>query len=201
VKQALALVEKGAQLLDTRESAEFEGAHMRGAINIGLGGSFATWCGTLLDHDRPVVLVAAPGREVEAATRLGRIGFDSVAGYLDGGMEQLDHAPELVERTPRLTARALAEQLASSEPPVVIDVRTASEWEAGRIDGAVNLPLSRLRDQLDTLPDDRPLIAYCTSGYRSAIATSVLRHARQQEIADLVGGLAAWESARLVTIP
>ena len=63
------------------DQADFEGAHIRGGLNIGLGGSFATWCGTILDHERPIVLVAEPGREVETATRLGRIGFDNVAGH------------------------------------------------------------------------------------------------------------------------
>ena len=121
------LVDEGAQLLDTRDDADFEGAHLRGSVNIGLGGSFATWCGTLLDAERPIVLVSEPGREVEAATRLGRIGFDNVAGYLDGGMQPLDDAPELVERIERVTARSLAEQLASSEPPLVVDVRQPRE--------------------------------------------------------------------------
>ena len=83
----LELIDDGAQLLDTRDSAEFEAAHMRGAVNVGLGGSYATWCGTILDRVRPVVLIAHPGREVEAATRLGRIGFDNVAGYLAGGIQ------------------------------------------------------------------------------------------------------------------
>jgi hydroxyacylglutathione hydrolase len=123
-------VADGAQLLDTRDAAEFEGAHLRGALNVGLGGSFATWCGTLLDPERPVVIVAEPGREHEAAMRLGRIGFDTVAGYLVDGMQQLDAAPELVDRTKRITAGSLAEQLASPSPPVLIDVRAPGEWAA-----------------------------------------------------------------------
>ena len=172
---------------------------MRGALNIGLGGSYATWCGTILDRDRPVVLIAEPGRELEAATRLGRIGFDTIAGYLDGGMQQLDGAPELLERTERITAPSVAEQLASAEPPLLVDVRTAPEWQQGHIDGAVNVPLSRLGDQLSELHADRPLVVYCTSGYRSAIAASLLRREGLPRVADLVGGLGAWESAQLAT--
>src|SRR5207248_3094735 len=84
--EALELANAGAQLLDTRDPIEFEGAHLRGSISVGLGGSYATWCGTILDRERPIVLIAEPGREVEAATRLGRIGFDNVAGDLAGGM-------------------------------------------------------------------------------------------------------------------
>jgi rhodanese-related sulfurtransferase len=96
----------------------------------------------------------------------------------------------------RLTAPVLAEQLASPDPPLLIDVRTAGEWEQGRIDGAVNMPLSRLRNKLQALPRDRTLVTYCASGYRSAIANSVLKHEGLRG-ADLVGGLAGWESARL----
>jgi glyoxylase-like metal-dependent hydrolase (beta-lactamase superfamily II)/rhodanese-related sulfurtransferase len=195
LEQALKLAEEGAQLLDAREPSDFEGAHLRGAVNVGLGGSYATWCGTILDRDRPVVLVTDPGRETEAATRLGRIGFDSVAGYLAGAMQALEPAPELIERTPRITAAALAEQLDSADAPLLIDVRTEREWEEDRIDGAVNLPLSRLREQLTGLSSDRSMVVYCTSGYRSAIAASLLRRERVGEVTDLVGGIAAWEAA------
>jgi glyoxylase-like metal-dependent hydrolase (beta-lactamase superfamily II)/rhodanese-related sulfurtransferase len=194
------LVEGGAQLLDARDQSEFEGAHIRGALNIGLGGSFATWCGTLLDPHRSVALVAEPGRELEAATRLGRIGFDTVAGYLTGGMQQLDAVPELVERTERVTAGSAAEQLAESDPPWLVDVRTTREWAEAHIDGAVNLPLSQLAERLGELPADRPLIVHCASGYRSAIATSLLRREGLRHVANLVGGLAAWVSARLPTV-
>jgi rhodanese-related sulfurtransferase len=139
--QLLELMGAGAQLLDTRESVDFEGAHVRGALNIGLGGSFATWCGTILDRNQPVVVIAEPGRELEAATRLGRIGFDMIAGHLDGGMQQLEDAPELIDRTERITAATVAEQLDSSEPPLVVDVRSTGEWDHGHIEGVLSLPL------------------------------------------------------------
>jgi glyoxylase-like metal-dependent hydrolase (beta-lactamase superfamily II)/rhodanese-related sulfurtransferase len=196
LRQLLELVDNRAQLLDTREAAEFEAAHLRGAVNIGLGGSFATWCGTILEQDRPVALIAEPGRELEAATRLGRIGFDNVAGYLSGGMQPLEEAPELVERTERVTAGSLAEQLASSAPPNLIDVRTPREWNERHIDGAVNVPLSQLADRIAEIPSDAPLVVYCAGGYRSAIAGSVLRRAGRRQVTDLVGGLGAWESSQ-----
>jgi hydroxyacylglutathione hydrolase len=196
----LELVADGAQLLDTREQAEFEGAHIHGALNVGLGGSFATWCGTILDQGRSVVLIAEPGRETEAATRLARIGFDTVAGYLSGGMQQLDDAGELVERTDRITAGALAEELRASAPPVLIDVRTTREWSDAHIDGAVNLPLAQLAERTGELPLDRAMVVCCASGYRSAIATSLLRREGRQHVANLVGGLGAWTAARLATV-
>jgi rhodanese-related sulfurtransferase len=200
LEQLRELVRGGAQLLDTRESTEFEGAHVRGALNIGLGGSFATWCGTILDRERPVVVIAEPGRELEAATRLGRIGFDTIAGHLAGGMQQLEGAPDLLDRTERITAGSVAEQLASSESPLLVDVRSTGEWDQGHIDAAVNVPLSQLRDRLDELPSDRPLVVHCAGGYRSAIAVSLLRREGFRQVADLVGGLAAWQSAQLATV-
>jgi glyoxylase-like metal-dependent hydrolase (beta-lactamase superfamily II)/rhodanese-related sulfurtransferase len=198
-RRFLELVADGAQLLDTRDPAQFEAAHLRGAVNVGLGGSFASWCGTVLERNRPIVLIAEPGREVEAATRLGRIGFDNVTGYLAGGMEPLEDAPKLIERTERITAGSLAEQLSSSAPPALIDVRTAAEWQEQRIDTAVNQPLSRLRAVLGDFDPDRAVVAVCSTGYRSAIAASLLQRQGLREVGDLVGGMAAWESARLPT--
>ena len=106
-----------------RDPADFAGAHLEDAINIGLGGTYATLAGTLLDQQKPIVLIADLGREEEAAMRLGRIGFDHVAGYLEGGMLALEERPDLIRQTVRITATTLAEQLRSSEPPAVLDVR------------------------------------------------------------------------------
>jgi hydroxyacylglutathione hydrolase len=198
--QLLELVADGAQLFDTRDQAEFEGAHIRGALNIGLDGSYATWCGTILDPGQAVVLVARPGCEIEAATRLGRIGFDTVAGYLAGGMQPLDDAPELIGRIERITAASLAEQLETVEPPLVLDVRTAGEYSDAHIHGAVHIPLSRLAARVGEVPSERAVVAYCASGYRSSIASSMLRREGLPRVANLVGGLAAWNSAQLATV-
>jgi glyoxylase-like metal-dependent hydrolase (beta-lactamase superfamily II)/rhodanese-related sulfurtransferase len=197
--EVLGLREAGAQTLDTRDSAEFAGAHLAGSINIGLDGSYATWSGTVLDRKRPIVIVAEPGREEEAATRLGRIGFDNVAGYLAGGMQALDPRADLVARIERVTAATLAEQLDSSDPPLVLDVRNEDEWRDERIEGSTNQPLGRLEAGLDELPRDRRIVVHCGTGYRSAIGVSLLRRAGFERVDDLVGGLAAWEASRLAT--
>jgi glyoxylase-like metal-dependent hydrolase (beta-lactamase superfamily II)/rhodanese-related sulfurtransferase len=193
----LALAEDGAQVLDTRLAADFAGAHLRGAVNIGLDGSFATWCGTLLDPERPIVVVADPGREDEAATRLGRIGFDNVAGYLEGGMQAVEDRPDLTERTERITAPALAEQLESQEPPLVLDVRTDGERKEGGIAGSVHIPLSRLAERMDEVPKDRQLAVVCGTGYRSSIAASLLAGAGYSDVVDVVGGMDAWNASHL----
>lgn len=198
--EALARRDGGAQLLDVREPAEFAGAHLAGSVNVGLGGSYATWCGTLLDPARPIVLVAEPGREEEAAMRLGRIGFDTVAGYLAGAMEALETRPELVARTERITAQSLAEQLAGEgEAPLVLDVRTEREWRAGHIEGSLNIPLSRLPERLGEVPRDRSVVVHCATDYRSSIAASLLEREGATNVANLVGGMQAWEASRLET--
>jgi hydroxyacylglutathione hydrolase len=197
--KALELAAGRALLLDTRDPVDFAGAHLRSSINVGLGGSFATWCGTVLEQDRPLVLIAEPGCESESAMRLGRIGFDSVAGYLAGGMAPLEHEPRLIERLERVTAPALAEQLASADPPLVVDVRSEKEWSEGHIEQAVNIPLSRLRERLAELPGSRAVVVHCASGYRASIAASLMRRAEIGDVAVLVGGLAAWDPALLKT--
>jgi len=191
----LALAAQDAQVLDTRDPADFAGAHLAGSVNVGLGGSYATWAGTILERERPIVLIADPGREQEAALRLGRIGFDNVAGYLDGGMQALEPRPDLLDRIERITAATLAEQLAAPRPPLVLDVRTEPEWRDHRIDGSLNIPLGRLLEHLAEVPRDRQLVVHCGSGYRSAIATSLLRRHGVDAVADLVGGIGAWDAS------
>lgn len=199
LEEVLQLEEQGAQLLDAREPADFAGAHLKGSLNIGLSGTYATWAGTLLDPDRPIVIIADMDGEEEAAMRLGRIGFDNISGYLEGGMQALENREELIVRTERITAPTVAEQLASSEPPAVLDVRTEKEWETGRIEGSQNIPLNRLMDRLNDVPGDRTVVVYCRTGYRSSIAASILLQRGVDNITDMVGGIAAWESANLET--
>jgi len=186
--------------LDERDEADFAGAHLAGAVNVGLDGPFAAWAGTVLERDRPIVIVAAPGREEEAAVRLGRVGFDHVAGYLDGGMAALEPRPDLVARVERMAPAALAERLAADPPPVVLDVRTDAEWRTERIEGSLNLPLARLRRRAGDLPRGRQLVVHCASGYRSSIGASLLAGAGLPGVWELVGGIGGWKAARLPTI-
>ena len=187
----------GAQLLDTRDAAEFAAAHLEGSINIGLGGQYATWAGTLLSRERPIVIIADPGREFEAAMRLGRIGFDHVAGYLDQGLRSVDMRVDLTRRTDRLSALLAAERLGSQKPPLGVDVRTPPEHATGYIAGSVHVPLNHLPEQVADLPKDRPLLVYCAGGYRSSIAASLLQHLGFTDVSEIAGGTAAWEAAQL----
>jgi hydroxyacylglutathione hydrolase len=193
----LVLQEEGAQILDTRDPAEFASAHLKGSINIGLGGQYATWAGTVLNREHPIVIIADPGRENEAATRLGRIGFDHVAGFLQDGLHSLKSRPELTVTTERVSAPFAAELLSSSEPPVAVDVRTPREREQKHIGGSVSVPLNRLAESFGNLPKDRALLVFCAGGYRSSIAASLLQRAGFFDVSEIAGGIAGWEAAGL----
>ncbi|PON13071.1 hypothetical protein C2W62_36300 [Candidatus Entotheonella serta] len=132
--------------------------------------------------------------------RLGRIGFDHVVGYLSGGAEALRTKPELIRSIERMTATQLAALLATPPPPLVLDIRPPGERSDKYIEGSVHLPPNRLKRQLDDVPHDRHVILQCAGGYRSAIAASMLANHGRTDIADLVGGLAAWEEAGLEVV-
>ena len=194
--QVLAVQEVGGQILDTRDPNDFAAAHLAGSINIGLGGQYATWAGTILSHDRPIVVIADPGRQGESAVRLGRIGFDHVVGDLKDGLRTLEARPDLTVTTERISAPLAAERLAS-HGPVAIDVRTPREREQKAIPESLHLPLNQLSNRLGELPKDRPLLVYCAGGYRSSIAASLLQRHSFTHVSEVAGGIAAWEAARL----
>jgi glyoxylase-like metal-dependent hydrolase (beta-lactamase superfamily II) len=193
----LELQAAGAQILDTRDAAEFASAHLVGSINIGLVGQYATWAGTLLDRKNPIVIIADPGREKESAVRLGRIGFDHVAGYLKDGLSSLESRPELVAFTERLSAPFACDLLSSSHPPLAIDVRAPRERDQKYIAGSLSIPLNHLAENLETIPKGRPLLVYCAGGYRSSIAASLLQRNGFDSVGEIAGGIAGWEAAQL----
>ncbi len=188
---------EGAQILDTREPADFAAAHLAGSQNIGLGGQYATWAGTILSPERPIVIIAEPGREQESAIRLGRIGFDNVVGYLQDGLRSLGSRPDLTASIERLSPAIAAERLQTGDAPQLIDVRTPREHAEQHIDGSVNLPLNHLGNRLTEIATDRPLLIHCAGGYRSSIAASLLRQRGFTRVSELAGGVAAWEAAGL----
>jgi len=187
----------GVQMLDVRDPSEYANGHLAGSINIGLGGQYATWAGSVLDRARAIVIIAEPGREREAVIRLGRIGFDHVRGYLEGGMEALRRRPDLVWQTERVSPLVVAEGLASANPPLLLDVRNPREWAARHIDGSVNVPLNHLAERIEEIPRDRRLAIHCAGGYRSSIAVSILHQHGITNVIEMAGGLAAWDAARI----
>lgn len=195
--EVMELKEAGAQLLDVRTAIDFEGAHLIGSLNVGMEGKYATWCGTVLNNELPIVLITDEGDEEEAVTRLGRIGFDNVEGYLVHGMQSLHDHPELIGRIERITAIALAEQLKLENPPIILDVRNEKEWNAGHLEGSVNIPLNHLRERVSEMDQNRTVVLHCEGGYRSAIAASILSNLGYAKIMDMVGGYKAWVASNL----
>ena len=197
LEEVLQMGDKGSQIVDVRDASEYAKGHVAGTINIGLSGQFATWAGTLLDLTKPIVIIAEPGREEEAALRLGRIGFDHVQGYLRGGMASLAERLDLVWPTERVTALQVAEELAAAEPPVLVDVRNPREYAAKHIEGSVNVPLNHLQERIAEIPRDRRVAVHCAGGYRSSSAVSNLHQHELTHLTEMAGGLAAWEAAGL----
>jgi glyoxylase-like metal-dependent hydrolase (beta-lactamase superfamily II)/rhodanese-related sulfurtransferase len=195
--RVLELQAGSAQILDTREPEEFAAAHLAGSINIGLSGQYATWAGTVLSREKPIVVIANPGRESESAVRLGRIGFDNVVGYLGDGMRHLELRPDLTATTGRLSAPFAAELMSSGEPPQLIDVRTPREYDQRSIDGSLSIPLNHLSERTQELQKKQPLLVYCAGGYRSSIAASLLQQKGFAHVTEIAGGMAAWEAAKL----
>ncbi len=187
----------GAQILDTRDPADFAGAHWRGALNIGIDGKFANWAGSVLDTKRPIVVVSDAGRETESVTRLSRVGIDLVAGALKGGMLALGSRPDLVVRTPRLTPRALAERLDAKAPLIVVDARTDAERAGGFVAGSLHIPLAQWPNRMSEIPSGKPVAVYCAGGYRSSIAASLLRSSGRTDVTDVIGGFSAWREEAL----
>ncbi len=198
--EVIRMGDAGAQILDVRDPAEYAKGHLAGSINIGLGGQYATWAGTVLNRTEPIVIIAEPGREQEAALRLGRIGFDHVSGYLNGGMEALATRPDLVRPTERISAPMVAEELAGADPPLLLDIRNPREWTARHIDGSVNVPLNHLQERIAEIPRDRRIAVHCAGGYRSSIAAGILHRSGVTNLIEMAGGLAAWDAAKLPVV-
>ncbi len=194
----LALQRTGGQILDTRDPGEFAAAHLVGCLNIGLSGQYATWAGTLLDPTKPIVIIADPGREHEAAIRLGRIGFDHIVGYLKDGMQSLAVRPDLTASTERISAQLAAERLA--EGALAVDVRGPGERALKFVEGSLSIPLNHLAERSKELPKDRPLLVYCAGGYRSSMAASLLHQQGFSQVSEIAGGITAWETAKLPVI-
>lgn len=199
--EVLRLGDAGVQIIDVRDPSEYAIGHLAGSINIGLNGQFATWAGTVLDRARPIVIIAEPGREQQAAVRLGRIGFDHIKGYLGGGMEALADRPDLVWPTERISAPMVAEELSSPDPPLLLDVRTPREWADRHIAESMNLPLNHLQERMAEIPRNRRIAVHCAGGYRSSIAASILHQYGITDLIEMAGGLAAWEAASLAFAP
>jgi hydroxyacylglutathione hydrolase len=198
MSEVLAHQHDGAVVIDARDDIAFAAGHLRGSVNVGLGGRFAEYAGEVMAPQTPIVLVTPAGHEAEAKVRLARIGFDRVVGALENPVETFLAHPELIEPLSRLSAESLAERIRSMPGPVLIDVRNPGEVALGTIVGARTVSLPALLISLDQLDRTAPTVVFCAGGYRSAIASSLLRAHGFSDVSDLVGGYAAWQADQAV---
>lgn len=196
VDEVVAHQHAGAVVIDARDDGAFATAHLRGSVNVGLGGRFAEYAGEVMRPETPMVLVTPPGHEMEAKIRLARIGFDNLVGALDDPTAAFVSRPELVEPASRLSVEALRDRMASVPNLVLLDVRNPGEVALGTLPGAVQISLPALLNRLDELDPAAPTVVYCAGGYRSSIAASMLRSHGFADVSDLLGGYTAWLSAQ-----
>lgn len=199
LEQVLAAQADGAIAIDTRDSIDFAHGHFVGSINVGLDGRFAEYVGSVIEPGTSLIIIADPGAEVEAKTRLARIGFDQVVGYLQGGMGDLLEHQELIERGSRLGVYEVRQRgLATSTQ--MIDIRNPGETALGTIANAKTIPLPQLRDRVGEIDLNQPVIVFCAGGYRSSVGASLLRTLGARDVSDLLGGYDAWMDAQRMAV-
>jgi glyoxylase-like metal-dependent hydrolase (beta-lactamase superfamily II)/rhodanese-related sulfurtransferase len=193
---AAAAREAGAAIVDVRTYAAFGAGHVPGSINVGLGGQFASWAGTLLDAARPILLVTEDeGQVEEAVTRLARVGIESVRGYLAGGVGAWNDSGRPLGRVAQMPVAELRAQLDEGRALQVLDVRRPAEYAGGHVPGAVNVPLDRLAGELARLDAQRPTAVICAGGYRSSAGTGLLLRHGFAALYNVIGGTSAWLAA------
>ena len=195
--EAVALAGTGAVIIDSRDDQSFALGHIRGSVNVGLSGRFAEYVGEVMKPGTAIVIVSDAGFEREARTRLARIGFDNVLGCISNPIQEMLQHPELVEKQSRLSVEALAERMASLRELVVIDVRNSGETALGMLPGARNIPLSALLQTLPELDPAVPVVVNCAGGYRSSVASSLLKSHGFTDVSDLIGGYDAWATSNI----
>lgn len=177
----------GAILLDTRTPDEFEQGYIPDSVNIGLNGQFAVWSGTLLDPNVDIIVVAEVGKEQEAVTRLARVGYERVKGYLKGGIDAWKQTYGSLETMHSVSAAEFVAQRSGRD--VVLDVRKPGEWEQGIVPGAELLSLATLEGNMSQLDTEKHYFVHCAGGYRSMIAASLLKKKGYQNITNVKGGM------------
>ena len=189
--------ELGDVLLDVRSAADFGAGHLPGSVNIGLGGQFAMWAGSLIPLNAAIVIIADTSAQVdESVVRLARVGIENVKGYLEGGVQSWRDAGLPVETIPQLIVAELKEQMANGELQIV-DVRRPGEYVNGHVPRALNAPLASLDKSLGplSLQKNKPTAVICAGGYRSSAAASLLQKQGFSNLLNVSGGTGAWVNA------
>jgi glyoxylase-like metal-dependent hydrolase (beta-lactamase superfamily II)/rhodanese-related sulfurtransferase len=177
-------------LLDTRPATDFTNGFIPGSIFIGLEGRFAEWAGSLLPFDKQIVLITEIGKEKETITRLARVGFENIIGYLKGGFNSWQTAGEKIDLLIDVEADELAMDIPFDEKLIVVDVRKELEYGDGHLKQSINIPLNDMMDpaSMVNLEDDQNIYVHCAGGYRSTIASSLLKRQGIHNIRNVIGG-------------
>jgi glyoxylase-like metal-dependent hydrolase (beta-lactamase superfamily II)/rhodanese-related sulfurtransferase len=197
-QQVSELRQQGHVVLDVRSAAEFGAGHVPGSVNIGLGGQFAMWAGSLIPLNASIVVVADIRDQVhESVVRLARVGIENVKGYLDGGVEHWRRVGFPVHSIPQVSVNELKDKLESGAELQVVDVRRPAEYGNGHVPRALNAPLATLDRDASELPfaKDKPTAVICAGGYRSSAAASLLEKLGFTNLLNVSGGTGAWINA------
>jgi len=190
VAEFKSLIKDNTIILDTRPSATFTEGFVPGSVSIGLDGRFAEWAGSLLPFDAPMLVVTEPGKEKESIVRLARVGLDKVEGYLDGSYEAWKNSGEVSDMIIDVEADELMMDIPFDQNLVVIDVRKPTEYADGHLKQALNIPLNDLPDpgSMVNLEERHNIYVHCAGGYRSVIASSLLKRQGIHNLRNIVGG-------------
>ena len=189
--------QQGAIVVDTRPAMQFAVAHVPGSVHIALTGQYASWAARILGLDSQLIIVGEDDEHVrESQLRLARVGVENVIGYLAGGVHSWIRDGHELDYIPQISVADLAElREREGDGVAILDVREPGEIAAGAIDASTRIPLGELAKRAGELRQDQLLVVHCKGGYRSSIATSILRRAGFRDIANLTGGFDAWQAA------
>lgn len=195
--------ERKAAVVDIRRGRDYDRAHVPGSYSVGLGGPFSAWVGWVIERGRPLVLTGgSPAQLAEAQRQLLRIGYDSVLGYLEGGVEAWQERGLEVRSFETAEVEDLATWVLSAEPMTVLDVRAMEEWVHGHVPGAVHMYVPDVAHHAHEVPREAPVAVHCASGYRAGTAASLLEQAGFRRIIHVIGEWSDWDRLHLAsTIP
>lgn len=181
----------GALILDVRNNDEFAKGFISQSINIGLNGDFAPWVGALIgDVKQPILLITDENKQEETLTRLSRVGFDTILGFLEGGFEAWKKNGREIDTVNRISAKQFESEIKNKEVKI-IDVRKESEYQSEHVNEAYNMPLAYINDWIGDLDSEKHFYLHCAGGYRSMMAASILQARGYRNFTEIEGGFAA----------
>lgn len=195
------LMGKGAAVVDVRRGRDYDSGHIPGSYSVGLGGLVSAWVGWLIARGRQIVLAGGSESDHrEAQLQLLRIGFDTIAGALDGGMDAWRSSGRELSTFETVDVEDMAEWVLSAEPMTIIDARDEHEWTHGHVPGAVHMYVPDIQHRADEVPHEAPVAVHCASGYRAGIAASLLEQAGLTRIIHVNGPYSDWDRLHLAEV-